>query len=299
MLRSADPAAAWLRRYRRHYRIPDDIELTVDDLRRHLAVELDVTGQLLAAPAERRAAAFADGYARIYRELWWFQQAERRAGAAPDIAPWIAAIGAARGRVYEVGSGEGALARALGAAGFHVTATDISRERGGARAEKAGVRWADTDGVHLDRYAEAGAYDAVISDQVVEHLHPDDLPAHLRGARALLRDGRRYAFRTPHGPTGPYDSSLAYGFPVALGTHLREYAFAERVDALRRAGFREVLAVRPGRRGWVASACYARYLVNAERALGWLAAGPRRVVVKRVLRDTVAFHRNAILVGVR
>lgn len=298
--RSDDGAAALLRRYRAHYRLPPDIPLSENDLRRHLAVELAVADRLLAAPPHARTAAFAEGYERIYRELWWFGEAERRAeGAPPDISPWRAAIGSPPARVYEVGSGEGALARALGAEGYHVTATDISAARGGARAAAGNVRWGETDGVHLSRFAEPGTFDAVISDQVVEHLHPDDLLEHLRGARDLLRPGGCYAFRTPHGPSGPYDSSLVFGLPVALGTHLREYSFGERVQALRIAGFRQVLAVRPDRGGWSASAGYARYLVAVERALGRIARGPRRVLIKRVLRDSLVFHRNAMLVGVR
>lgn len=288
-----------LERYRRHYAIPQDIPLTVEQLRHHLIVELSVTEELLASDPDRRAEVFAAGYARIYRELWWFNAADDAAGAnVPDIAPWVSALGPAPASIYEVGSGQGALARALGAAGYDVVATDISPERGGDRAAEGTVRWAHTDGVHLDRHAEPGTFDAVISDQVVEHLHPDDFVAHLRGARALLRDGGVYAFRTPHGPSGPYDSSLAFGFPIPIATHLREYSFAERVEALREAGFRRVLAVRPDG-GHRASAAYARYLVAAERALMRLPLGLRRIVIKRGLRDGVLFHRNAILVGVR
>ncbi|UUY05332.1 class I SAM-dependent methyltransferase [Svornostia abyssi] len=302
MLLSESPeraSAPLLERYRRHYAIPNDIPLTLDHLRQHLVVELSVTQELLASDPEERAEVFAAGYARIYRELWWFNASEDTAAAnVPDIAPWVAALGPAPARVYEVGSGQGALARALGAAGYDVVATDISPERGGDRAAQGNVRWEHTDGVHLDRHAEPGTFDAVISDQVVEHLHPDDFGAHLRGARALLREGGVYAFRTPHGPSGPYDSSLAFGFPVAIATHLREYSIAERVAALREAGFRKVLAVRPGAEPRP-SAAYARYLVAAERQLLRIPAGPRRVVIKRALRDGVLFHRNAILVGVR
>lgn len=288
-----------LSRYRRHYAIPESVELTEDHLRQHLIVELEVTRELLASSPEDRAEIFARGYARIYEELWWFNVAEDAAGvAAVDIRPWVAMIGPPC-RVYEVGSGQGALARALAAAGYEVTASDISPERGGDREAEDGVTWAETDGVHLDRFAEPGSFDAVISDQVVEHLHPDDLVPHLRGAHALLRPGGVYAFRTPHGPTGPYDSGLAFGFDSPLATHLKEYTFAERVAALREAGYAKVLAEQPRRGGSRPSARYAEYLVFAERQLDRLPLGVRRQVSKRVLRDGLLFRRNAILAGVK
>lgn len=284
--------------YRRHYAVPDDIELTDDHLRQHLIVELEVTRDLLASAPEQRAEVFARGYARIYEELWWFNAIEDAADVTLDIAPWVAMIGPPC-RVYEVGSGQGALARALAAAGYEVTATDISPARGGARAAEGGVAWAYTDGVRLSEHAQTGAFDAVISDQVLEHLHPDDVVTHLREARALLRDRGVYAFRTPHGPTGPYDSGLPFGFASPLATHLQEYSFADRVAALREARYAKILAERPTRTGSVSSAAYARYLVAAERRLGRLPLDVRRRVTKRVLRDRLLFRRNAILAGVK
>ncbi|MBJ7332405.1 MAG: class I SAM-dependent methyltransferase [Solirubrobacteraceae bacterium] len=286
----------FVERYRRHYGVPDAVELSLDHLRHHLIVELEVTRDLLESEPEQRHHAFAEGYARIYRELWWFNVADDAADpGAVDIDGWRAMIGPPPRRVYEVGSGQGTLARALAQAGYDVVATDISSERGGARTGEPGMTWGETDGVHLDRFAEPGTFDAVISDQMVEHLHPDDFLPHLRSARALLKPGGKYAFRTPHGPSGPYDSSLPFGFPLALATHLREYCFSSRVALLRSAGYREVLAERPSREGPVPSAAYVRYLTFAEQQLDRLPLRLRRLVVKRLLRDRIAFRRNAIL----
>ncbi|MBJ7329210.1 MAG: methyltransferase domain-containing protein [Solirubrobacteraceae bacterium] len=287
-----------LERYRAHYHVPDEIELTLDDLRRHLVVELDVTRELLASTPETRRETFAAGYERIYRELWWFNAIESAEASAPvDIRNWVAMIGSAPRRVYEVGAGEGRLARTLARAGYDVTATDISAARGGARDDEPGLRWEETDGINLHEHAETGAYDAVISDQVVEHLHPDDLVPHLRNARRLLRPGGCYAMRTPHGPSGPYDSSAAFGFPEALATHLREYDFRSRVAAFHAAGYTAVAAERPTRRGPKACAHYARYLCAADEQLMRIPFRARSLVVRRVLRDGVPFRRNAILTG--
>lgn len=286
-------------RYRRHYGIPDSVELSLDQLRQHLIVELEVTQELLNSAPEERRATFEQGYERIYRELWWFNVADDVADPDQvDITGWIAMIGPPC-RVYEVGSGQGTLARALARAGYEVVATDISSERGGQREPEERLTWGETDGVHLDEFADRGGFDAVISDQMVEHLHPDDFLPHLSSARLLLKPGGRYAFRTPHGPSGPYDASLPFGFPAPLGTHLREYSFGSRVALLRAAGYTRVLAERPTRRGPVASGRYANYLTFVEAQLDRLPLDVRRRVVKSLLRDKLAFRRNAILAGVR
>ena len=130
----------------------------------------------------------------------------------------------------------------MGENGYLVTATDISRERG-ARGPAEGLEWGITDGVHLDRFATPGGFDAVISNQVIEHLHPADLPEHLRAARALLAPNGRYVFCTPHRITGPHDVSKVFGLDAAVGMHLREYSNFELARAARTAGFRRVRSV--------------------------------------------------------
>lgn len=40
-------------------------------------------------------------------------------------------------------------------------------------------------------------------DQVVEHLHPDDLASHFKGVAAILKTKGRYIFATPHSSVGP------------------------------------------------------------------------------------------------
>lgn len=206
--------------------------------------------------------------------------------------------------VYEVGSGDGSLARALAARGYRYRATEITSERGD-RAETPGLAWAVTDGVNLDRFEAPGSFDALISNQVLEHLHPDDLPTHLRSARALLRPGGRVAFTTPSVLTGPHDISLVLGLDSPAGMHLREYTCGELRAALRRAGFVDVasplrvpagLATRlPRPPQPIVSRLYLSYLIALERPL--LLLGRRRQrAVARSLRAAL-FPSNIVLVA--
>jgi SAM-dependent methyltransferase len=210
----------------------------IAQVRHHLELEQRLTAELLASSPDERWDTFARCYNRLYAELPWLTDRS----SVTDADAWSALIGLPGARVYEVGSGTGSLASALAQQGYIVTATDISRERG-ARGRVEGLEWGVTDGVHLDRFATPGAFDAVISNQVIEHLHPADLPEHLRSARALLAPNGRYVFCTPHRLTGPHDVSKVFGADAPAGMHLREYSNFELARAARTAGFRRVRSV--------------------------------------------------------
>jgi hypothetical protein len=83
----------------------------------------------------------------------------------------------------------------------------------------------------------------VISNQLIEHLHPDDIDTHMRAARVLLKPGGRYTFATPHRLTGPHDVSKVFGLDAPAGMHLREYTNLELARSLRRAGFRRIRSI--------------------------------------------------------
>lgn len=233
-----------IRRYKQNYGIPDHIALTEELIQRHWSLERRLTSELLSADPAHRWEVFERCYTELYSELRWLTDlvgSEDTSGNA--AADWSSFIGPPPRRVYEVGSGKGHLILALADRGYFCTATEITRERGEkwARPHER-LRWKISDGVHLDRFEEPESYDAVISDQVIEHLHPADLVAHLRGAHAILRLGGRYAFMTPHAFGGPCDVSRVFGFDQPGGMHLKEYTYRELLTALHAAGFMRIEA---------------------------------------------------------
>lgn len=235
----------------------------IDEVRRHLDLERRLTQRMLATTADDRWSVFEQCYSTIYAELPWLVDV----GSAIDDSRWARLIGPPPKRVYEVGSGHGDLARALAGRGYDVTATDISHARGGARETAPRLSWGLTDGIHLTRFAEPASVHAVISSQVIEHFHPDDVHEHFCGAFALLRPGGRYVFATPHAVTGPHDVSKVVGADRPFGMHLREYDVATLVEIARSAGFGRVRSVAtvPGIPRWTAaSSLHLRYMLAVE-----------------------------------
>jgi SAM-dependent methyltransferase len=279
--------------------------VTEEQVRAHLHLERRLTAELVASRPADRWEMFERCYGELYRELPWLNDAD----PSRPLDDWPALLGAPPRRIYEVGSGQGGLARALVSAGYEVEATEVTRERGGGREERPGLTWSITDGVHLERFAGRAPYDAVISDQVVEHLHPDDLGRHLRGALAILAPGASYVLRTPHAHLGPADISGVFGFDRPVGMHLREYTYGEMADAAHRAGFARVAAplglpqrlrrrvALPRLPGARPSGAYLRWLEAVEHLLTPLRPRHRRLALDRVLRAPL-FRRDLWIVAI-
>ena len=90
------------------------------------------------------------------------------------------------------------------------------------------------DGYDLD--LKDDSIDLVFSDQLIEHLYPEDAELHFHLVyRTLSKDGH-YIFRTPHAFTGPHDISK-YFSEEPEGFHLKEWTYSELSRLLRKTGF--------------------------------------------------------------
>jgi SAM-dependent methyltransferase len=93
----------------------------------------------------------------------------------------------------------------------------------------------------VDLPLENGTVDVAYSNQVMEHLHPDDARQQLRNIYRVLKNGARYICVTPNRLTGPHDISQ-YFDSVASGFHLKEYSISELCALMLEAGFTRVSA---------------------------------------------------------
>jgi 2-polyprenyl-3-methyl-5-hydroxy-6-metoxy-1,4-benzoquinol methylase len=225
-------------RYEANYGLPSG-SVSAEQVRSHLELERRLTRELLASLPVQRWETFERCYDELYVQLPWLVGA----GGPADTEHWKRLIGRAPQRIYEIGSGAGEFARALALAGHNVEATDVSRHRGGTREESMNLTWSITDGVNLQQFATRGPYDVVLSDQVLEHLHPEDVLTHCRSCRDVLHTGGRYILRTPNRLTGPHDVSRVFGLNEPVGMHLHEYTVTELRTILREAGFSKVHSV--------------------------------------------------------
>lgn len=227
-------------RYRRTYGLGD--EIGIEHVEVHRELEERLTRELLASTPESRWQVFSAAYTELYESVPWLNTSDD--SKSPHLtAAWLKLV-SEQSDVFEVGSGRAGLLRELVRRGHRCVATEITQERGSKHlAESEGLQWHITDGVHLASFEPDEAFDVVISTQVVEHFHPDDLLTHLEHARRILRRGGVYLFDTPHRSSGPHDLSRVFEFDRAEFMHLKEYTYDELASALNTVGFDTVKAV--------------------------------------------------------
>ena len=168
-----------------------------------------------------------------------------------------------------------------------VIGVDISNQAADAVAIPDNFTLHVFDGYRLDLANDSA--DVVFSDQFIEHLHPDDVDHHFRLARAVLKPGGSYIFRTPHAFHGPFDIS-EYFSEVPQGFHLKEWTFTELGGHLRAQGFSSLHGGRRrrGRYRELPFGLFTGYehligrLPHRARALAARAMLPRHIYVRAV-----------------
>lgn len=287
-LRGADLVS----RYAANYGLT--LTVTEEMVAAHWALEQQLRNDILGSSPGSRARVAEQAYRTLYERCPWINISTELTPEAQ--AQWRIVVGQVPARVYEIGSGHGSLISYLASTGHDCVGTEITSERGKRWAGTAhNLSWAATDGVHLDRFERDSDYDVVISNQVVEHLHPDDLPEHFQTAFKILRPGGRYFFTTPHRYSGPADVSRVFRERSPMGLHLREYTYRELVDLAESAGF-VVGGIVTGT-GEVSSRSLERML-RLERVL---ACAPRGVSRRKLVHAarTLGFAPNIFLALVR
>lgn len=139
------------------------------------------------------------------------------------------------------------------------------------------------DGYHLD--IENNFADVVFSDQLIEHIPPDDAPLHFNAVKSILKPGGVYICRCPHRYAGPSDISK-YFSDVAEGFHLKEYTYTELRDiVLGVCGFRKCFALYK-RLGVVIRMPYS-FFTATEYVFKFFPVRARGIILRRIFRGVI------------
>jgi len=166
----------------------------------------------------------------------------------------------------EIEAGDCALSFAVAERVRQVYAIDVSDEITRARITPANFQLVLADGCSIP--LPAGSVSLAYSNQLMEHLHPDDAVEQLQNIRLALAPGGLSIRVTLNRLTGPRDVSRSFD-RVATGFHLREYAITELVDLFRRVAFMHMRAY-VGAKG-----ISMRFPIPLLRAYEWAMGGCR------------------------
>lgn len=282
-------AAAFIPRKREEARSPDR-------LRAHYLVERRLADRLRRAPTwEERRAIFATMYDDLFREVPDHPRlaAKRSDSAARErdirwnlaqLRPYLKP----GGTFLEIGAGDCALSARVAREARQVYAVDISDQSQGSLPPNVTVVISDGRGIDVPE----ASVDLAFSDQLMEHLHPDDALEQLRNIHRALKPGGVYMCVTPNRVYGPSDIS-AFFDDEASGFHLKEYNLREIRAIFVKAGFPRS-HVYVGARGWFLR-CPAWVVGSVEGAIMKLPPQwRRRVADTKVARAMLGLRVAAI-----
>lgn len=266
-----------------HYRA----RRTPDRIIAHYTLERQLADELRNSnKTERDAGLYQTAYTRLLdglpdhpRKTLPKDKAGEMAGYAKRQAGMLARELKPDDVFVELGGGDGAVT--LGVAPHVAKAIVIEVSDALApRDAPANFEFLLTKGVTLPLPSESVSF--VYSNQLMEHLHPDDAFEQMQEVLRVLKPGGRYLCRTPSRYSGPHDVSMFFS-DVAQGMHLKEYSYKELRALMRKAGF--------GRTSiWIAPRAYRAFTLPqfaGEWIEGLFSLTPRRLHTK-ICRSKVA-----------
>ena len=210
-----------------------------DRLIAHYEIEVALAEKLRRSTRENRKRTYREVYSDLLSKVSDHPRHTRSHDAQrTDITKLLRIVGhfiARNDRVLEIGAGDAELSRTICDRALSVVAVDVDDVLIGTKAAPPNFRYLLSDGVSLP--LPDASISLAISNQLVEHIHPDDTMAHLSEVNRILAVGGRYLIMTPNLVCGPHDVSR-YFDRRARGTHLREFDAETIRNCLLAAGFK-------------------------------------------------------------
>jgi len=284
-----------VQRYRKLLRLSETCPLNEAMVWKHWHVERALAQKILHSSPNDRPRITQWAYRQFYKELPWLKDPKFMAVQDPiqkRESPIIQLIGSKPQRILEIGSGTGELIQFLSQHGHWCIGTDLIKDRFFKKFRTPHLSFMEIDGVRLPMKKLSPLVDVVISSNVIEHFHPEDLDIHFQAVYQVLRPGGQYILKTPHGLFGPHGIEKVFGVRFSCGLHLHEYSFLEIQKAGEKNGFKSISAVfvwpRPlqkilGKwgRGVKTSTFYFKYLCGWEKIV--------RLINDRIFKDYFLF----------
>jgi SAM-dependent methyltransferase len=214
-----------------------------EQVREHYEIEKALAAQLRAGTPDERKRLYGRVYDEMYRRLPHHPQLTRKVSAEEtrrSVSQQLSFLDRFidNDTVYlEVGSGDCALTFEVAKRVRKSIGIDVSAEIMPTDRCPDNLELILSDGTSIP--VPPGSIDVAYSNQLMEHLHPDDARTQLINLNRALRPGGLYVCVTPNRLTGPHDISRGFD-TVATGFHLREYTNTELFDLFCDCGFNPV-----------------------------------------------------------
>lgn len=263
--------------------IPKTERRSIERLREHYLIEKELAARLRAATKEERRHLYSTLYDELFQRVPDHPQLSRKLNTmlrrreVRERLDLLKHYLRADTTYLEIGPGDCALAIEAARRVRTAIAVDVSREIASGIHLLRNLELLITDGSSIP--VPPGSIDVAYSDQLMEHLHPDDAVEQVRNVHEVLAPGGIYVCLTPNRWSGPHDISR-YFDEEATGFHLREYTVAELTNLFKEAGFRRV-RVLVGSSG-LHLPVFAGWVRSLERLLEMLPRNIARQLARRL-----------------
>jgi SAM-dependent methyltransferase len=268
-------------------RAPPPPNRTPDQLWEQYQIEKELATRLRSASKLERRSLYSQTYDELFRRVPHHGQLTRKVSPQHRAANVRQQLQLLRRFVtpdtcfLEIGAGDCALSLHMAERVRKVYALDVSETITKEARVPANFQLILSDGVSVP--VPPGSVTVAYSNQLMEHLHPEDAAEQLANIIRGIASGGVYVCITPNLLTGPHDISR-YFEDTATGFHLKEYTITELRRILRDAGFRRTVQyARMNRAYFPVPAWLTRLLEGAVGALP--AAARSRLCRNRLARS--------------
>lgn len=242
---------------------------TLEQLEEHYRIEKELANKLRSASAKERPLLYTTIYDEFFERVPHTSQLTRKKNpvhikrAVDEKLKLVGWFLQKDMSFMEIGAGDCSLS--INIAGYvkSVYSIDVSAEITRGITPPGNFRLIISDGLNIP--VPGNSIDLAYSNQLMEHLHPEDAVIQLRNIYNALVPGGKYICITPNRFYGPHDISK-YFDDIASGFHLKEYTLTELINHFKSVGFSKFLVYAGGK------GTYVRFPVKAalwtEKILG-------------------------------
>lgn len=225
------------------YRYAKNYKMTIEQIKEHYEVEKNLASRLRNSTREERQYLYTSVYDELFKRVPYHPQLTQKLSpeaSAKMVARSMQFVGRflkPNSTFLEVGPGDCSLSLEVAKLVRKVYAVDVSNEITKGLIFPHNFDLVISDGISIP--VPEHSISIVYSDQLMEHLHPDDAIDQLQNIYKALIPGGLYICSTPNRLSGPHDVSMCFD-EVAKGFHLKEYLATEMYTLFRKAGFSKV-----------------------------------------------------------
>lgn len=231
-------------------KIPQDDGRTTEQVTEHYVLEKELATQLRQSQKQERLHLYTSLYDKLFQEITHHPQISRKQDAGASQVEVQRKMNLVKRYLQpdtvflEVGPGDCQFSFAVAPQVKHVYAVDVSSEITRHTSIPNNFELIISDGCSVP--AAENSISVAYSNQLMEHLHPEDAYEQLRGVYRCLKPGGFYICITPNRLAGPHDISK-YFDPIATGFHLKEYTNQELYDLFLKVGFSDITTYAGGK----------------------------------------------------